>query len=105
MLRCAVELAEEHGIVPNSAERTYFALEDRVDWADLPVVRRIALCDPQTSGGLLLSASPDQARTFLARAPEYGVPAVEIGEVTGGGSPGTIVMKPLGHGIGKGTPA
>ncbi|MFI1103846.1 selenide, water dikinase SelD [Streptomyces melanogenes] len=104
MLRHAVELAEEHGIVPNSAERTYFALEDRVDWADLSLVRRIALCDPQTSGGLLLSASPDQARTYLARAPEYGVPAVEIGEVTGGGSPGTIVMKPLGHGTGKGTP-
>lgn len=104
MLRHAVELAEEHGIVPNSAERTYFTLEDRVDWSDLPMARRIALCDPQTSGGLLLSASPDRARTFLERAPEYGVMAVEIGEVTGGGSPGTIAMKPLGHAAGKGAP-
>ncbi|OAR22637.1 selenide, water dikinase SelD [Streptomyces sp. ERV7] len=105
MLRHAVELAEEHGIVPNSAERTYFTLEDRVDWSDLPMARRIALCDPQTSGGLLLSASPGRARTFMARCAEHGLPAVEIGEVTGGGSAGTIAMKPLGRGAGEGTPA
>ncbi|OKI02279.1 hypothetical protein A6A06_14580 [Streptomyces sp. CB02923] len=104
LLRHAVELCEEQGIVPNSAERTYFALEERVDWSDLPVARRFALCDPQTSGGLLLAAPADRTRAFLGRCAEHGVPAVEIGEVTDDGPAGTVVMRPGSVGTGERTP-
>ncbi|MFD9791541.1 selenide, water dikinase SelD [Streptomyces sp. NPDC059070] len=94
VLPYALELAEAHGIVPNSAERTYFALEGWVDWCGLPFARRMAFCDPQTSGGLLLAAPPERAQALLRRAAECGQMAVDVGEVTDTGTPGTIMMAP-----------
>ena len=41
----------------------------------------LPLFDPQTSGGLLISFAPADAREFLARAEESGLFAVCIGEV------------------------
>lgn len=41
----------------------------------------LPLFDPQTSGGLLISLAPEDARGFLARSEEKGVFACRIGEV------------------------
>lgn len=41
----------------------------------------LPLFDPQTSGGLLIALSPDDARAFLARSATAGAFAVCIGEV------------------------
>jgi selenide,water dikinase len=45
---------------------------------DLPQWRTDILCDPQTSGGLLIAASPDAAEAVLARAREAGFGAASI---------------------------
>lgn len=48
----------------------------------------LPLFDPQTSGGLLITFAPDDARTFLSRAGEEGLFAACIGEVEpAGGTP------------------
>ena len=39
-------------------------LRDQVDWAELPEVMRMMLCDAQTSGGLLVAIPPEQAAMF-----------------------------------------
>jgi selenide,water dikinase len=41
----------------------------------------LALCDPQTSGGLLMTFAPADAEAFLAEAAASGCFAVEVGEV------------------------
>lgn len=48
----------------------------------------LPLFDPQTSGGLLITLAPDDAREFLSRAGEEGLFAACIGEVeSSGGTP------------------
>ena len=46
-----------------------------------PADALLPLFDPQTSGGLLISLAPADARRFLSQAPEQGIFAREIGEV------------------------
>lgn len=59
------------------------------DEADL---RMSVLCDPETSGGLLVALAPqDAARFEEAFARRTGRPAARIGTVTAG-SPGTVVL-------------
>ena len=51
------------------------------------------LCDPQTSGGLLVAVAPEQADTFAAAfEAEAGRPAALIGEVVDGPA-GTIMLR------------
>ena len=40
------------------------------------------ICDPQTSGGLLYSVSPDHADQMVTRMNNAGIPAAVIGEIT-----------------------
>jgi selenide,water dikinase len=87
-----VELLDEHGVVPNSAESNLFALAELVEWARVPYVSRLVLADPQTSGGLLLSAEDAVARTFVEVCAEKGLPAFVVGEVVDG-TPGSIVVE------------
>ena len=48
---------------------------------ELPADDLLPLFDPQTSGGLLISLSPESAETFLRKASDSGCYAVPIGEV------------------------
>jgi selenide,water dikinase len=80
---------EQFGMVPNSAERSYFALRDEIEWSDTPVEMRLILSDPQTSGGLLLSAGKNSATTFINKCREQNLFAYAIGEVHDD-KPGTI---------------
>jgi len=86
-----IDILNTHGVVPNSAERNYFAFEEFVEWSQVPPAVRIVLSDPQTSGGLLLAASPDQSEMLLTKCRERGILAVSIGTVVDG-PPGAITV-------------
>ena len=53
-------------------------LESLVEWKTDDETMRSLLCDPQTSGGLLVAVTPERASQYLSRVNG----AVEIGEVT-----------------------
>ena len=60
---------------------------------DLPEWRRGLLCDPQTSGGLLIACAPDSVPDLLARLREGGFArAAEIGAVGAEARPGVSVV-------------
>jgi selenide,water dikinase len=65
------------GIRTGGAERNEAYLRELVSWGSSAEIDRAVLIDPQTSGGLLLAASPERAVQYLSRVPS----AVEIGEV------------------------
>jgi selenide,water dikinase len=84
-------LLDQHGVVPNSAERNLFALADHVDWGRTPLAMRFLMADPQTSGGLLLSVGQDIAAALVGECEKKGVRAVIVGQVLSG-PPGTILI-------------
>jgi len=88
----AWELAAS-GFLPAGAyaNRDYVAL--RVSFAaGVPEVLRDLLCDPQTSGGLLIAAPPDRINLLLAALKSRAVAtAAVIGSVTAGDA-GTITV-------------
>lgn len=91
-LPAAERLLEEHGVVPNSAERNYFELEEEIDWGRTPWSSRFLMSDSQTSGGLLLAATPEAAARFLTACSKARQFAVVIGAVTSG-RPGAVRVR------------
>ena len=65
------------GLHSNTA---YLAAETRYDGA-VPEPLRMALVDPQTSGGLLIAVAPSRAKTLLGRLKRARIQAAVIGEV------------------------
>jgi selenide,water dikinase len=65
------------GVRTGGAERNDQYLESRIEWGRASEADRALLVDPQTSGGLLVSISPDRVPEYLSRVPL----AIEIGEV------------------------
>jgi selenide, water dikinase len=49
--------------------------------------------DAQTSGGLLLTVPPASAERLVAELREQGLPAADIGELRGGGEPGSVELR------------
>jgi selenide,water dikinase len=82
ILEPAFELAE-FGLFPAGAYRNKQHYSDQCDiYDDLDDTRKMLLYDPQTSGGLLISLSYDQADTALAVLKNQGMEWVKvIGEV------------------------
>ncbi len=80
---------------PGGAHRNRNWVEQRVELdGGLGERELFLLCDPQTSGGLLIAVHPDKAATLLARLHEEGVPqAAIIGEVSAPGT-GKIKVEP-----------
>ncbi|WP_040264178.1 selenide, water dikinase SelD [Pseudomonas massiliensis] len=54
---------------------------------------RLLLCDPQTSGGLLVAVAPEDDAAFLACAAELGLALAPIGEMTGRGAHAVEVIR------------
>ncbi|HWI40309.1 MAG TPA: selenide, water dikinase SelD, partial [Verrucomicrobiae bacterium] len=52
-----------------------------VDAAGAPEEELLPLFDPQTSGGLLITLSPDEAAAYLRRAAAENLDARLVGEV------------------------
>ncbi len=87
----AVEMAQS-GLVPVGAfrNRDYY-MPDVTGTERISEERIDLLCDPQTSGGLLISVAPDKVDTLLAQLEQAGENAAIIGEI-GGGNAATITL-------------
>jgi selenide,water dikinase len=76
------------GVRTGGAERNLAYLESRVDWGSASDVDRVLMIDPQTSGGLLVAVSADQASRYVSLVPE----AVQIGEVLSADAKAGLVL-------------
>ena len=81
------ELVED-GIAPGGTHRNLESAGQYVEWHDgISEAAKLLLCDAQTSGGLLMSVSPEKTELLLDRLIDAGVTdAVVIGEVSSDGS-------------------
>jgi selenide,water dikinase len=80
----------ERGIGPGAIERNWASCSDEVEIdASLPAWAWRLLCDPQTSGGLLVSCAPAAADAVLAAFSADGFSAAtRVGRVrAGAGNP------------------
>ena len=66
------------GAASDGLRRNRAYLESLVEWGSVPAEVTAVLCDPQTSGGLLVAVPRDRASHYLSRVNG----AFEIGEVT-----------------------
>ena len=69
----------DQGCVPGGTLRNFDSYGDKI--APLPEAQKLLLCDPQTSGGLLLAVEPHGETEFLAVAAELGLALAPIGEL------------------------
>jgi len=67
------------GCSPGGAKRNFDSYGHKI--APLDERRRQLLCDPQTSGGLLVAVAPDGVEEFLAVASGLGLELAPIGEL------------------------
>lgn len=79
-----VEHYLEAGCIPGGTGRNFASYGHRV--APLDEARRALLCDPQTSGGLLVAVRPEAEAAFLACAAEQGLVLQSIGELVSAGT-------------------
>ncbi len=76
------ELLRE-GIAPGGTHRNIESCDDAVTWGDgIQDSDRLLLCDPQTSGGLLISIHSDSVDGLLNDLKGRGVSGSVVGEVT-----------------------
>lgn len=76
----AVEHYLEQGCVPGGTHRNFDSYGQRA--APLEELHKLLLCDPQTSGGLLVAVAPEGEAEFLSVAAELGMSLSPIGELT-----------------------
>ena len=71
------------GIAPGGTRRNLKSADRFVDWGPITDERtRLLLCDAQTSGGLLISVTPDKRNELTARLEQRGVETrAVIGEI------------------------
>lgn len=68
------------GCIPGGTGRNFDSYGERI--APLPDTQRNLLCDPQTSGGLLVAVAPEGEAEFLKTASGLGLDLHPIGELT-----------------------
>lgn len=66
-------------VVPNNTMRNFKAFHERS--SKLSALQLHVVCDPQTSGGLLIAVDPEEKTAFEALAKEQAVSAHQIGSV------------------------
>ncbi len=75
LLDPAVESYRKQGCIPGGGQRNYSSYGQHV--SELTEQQQQILCDPQTSGGLLVAVMPEAVEEFLSVTPQ----AYEIGEI------------------------
>ncbi len=86
----AYEYASQ-GAKPGRTLDVIDALDEHVDWGPADQAWKDVLCDPQTSGGLLMAVSPDRVDDLLASLEAKGETAALVGHIIAG-EPGAIVI-------------
>ena len=83
------------GIAPGGTHRNLSGVGQRVEWhASVPEGKKILLCDAQTSGGLLMSVSPENTENLLGELEALGVKGASVvGEVLAEGK-GAVEVSP-----------
>ena len=74
-----VEYYLEQGCVPGGTLRNFDSYASKL--GRLQELHKLVLCDPQTSGGLLIAVTPQGNAAFLAMAAELGLDLEPIGEL------------------------
>lgn len=69
----------EQGCVPGGTERNYVSYGDKI--GELSDKQKALLCDPQTSGGLLLAVTPSAEQQVQQVAEKHGIELQAIGEL------------------------
>lgn len=77
----SVDFYIQQGCVPGGTLRNYDSYGQRIN--ALTDAQKMLLCDPQTSGGLLIAVEPQGREAFLALAAELGLELSAIGEFVG----------------------
>ncbi len=91
-LHPGVEALARAGVRTGAAVRNWESYGDAVCLpADFAGWRRDLLCDPQTSGGLLVAASPEAADKVLATAIDHGFTSARVVGRLVPGTPGVVV--------------
>ncbi len=67
------------GCVPGGTLRNFDSYGEKI--APMPELTKLLLCDPQTSGGLLVAVAPEGEQEFLAVAAELGLALEPIGQL------------------------
>lgn len=67
----------EQGAIPGGSHRNFESYGEKV--SELTDLQRTILCDPQTSGGLLVSVAADQADNIRSLAKEQNIDLIQIG--------------------------
>ncbi|MNN91536.1 Selenide, water dikinase [compost metagenome] len=75
----SVEHYLAEGCVPGGTLRNFDSYGEKI--APLSDDQKHLLCDPQTSGGLLVAVTPEGEAEFLAVATELGLNLAPIGEL------------------------
>ncbi|MBS7660706.1 selenide, water dikinase SelD [Pseudomonas lalucatii] len=75
----SVEYYLEQGCVPGGTLRNFDSYGDKI--APMAELHKLLLCDPQTSGGLLIAVTPEGEAQFLSAAAELGLLLEPIGEL------------------------
>ncbi len=70
----------EQGCIPGGSLRNFDAFGSRL--AELDALTQHLLCDPQTSGGLLISVAPESQAAVEHLLDEHGLPAEAIGTLS-----------------------
>ncbi|WP_449105141.1 selenide, water dikinase SelD [Pseudomonas mohnii] len=74
-----VEYYLEQGCIPGGTLRNYDSYASKL--GRLQELHKNVLCDPQTSGGLLIAVTPEGNDTFLATAAQMGLDLAPIGKL------------------------
>jgi len=83
-----IEYYISQGCSPGGAQRNFDSYGDKISPMDK--IQQQILCDPQTSGGLLVAVENDSTELFLQRAREMGLSLNCIGELTKAAQPHLI---------------
>jgi len=83
-----VHALAEAGVITGASDRNWASYGDHVRFAsNLPAAVRPLLCDPQTSGGLLVSCAPDSVPAVLDIFNRHGADrAAKVGDMVAGPS-------------------
>ncbi|PKH01559.1 selenide, water dikinase SelD [Psychromonas sp. MB-3u-54] len=85
----AIEYYVEKGCVPGGSMRNFDSYGHKV--SPISELQKTILCDPQTSGGLLISVSPSSAEILMETAKNSGVKLFQIGKIESASAQQTVI--------------